>query len=139
MCIRDRLPAPKKTAKAGLALKRQAVDRSKERVRQIIAKPGDWIIPSDVDEFTQFPAPLLELATQMASTGCNHVAGKLVDRLSKAGELMPLREEPSIWEQYPIECDLTGLLIGGWTEKVTMASAMCELTPGCLLYTSRCV
>jgi len=124
------IPMSKEPATAGPKALDGKKDYSKERIRRLIAKSGDWIIPADVDEFIQFPAPLSDLTRQMADRGCNHLAGALVDRLDETGELAPLRAAPSIWAQYPIACDLTKNLVRGCIDKVTLASALCELGAG---------
>jgi hypothetical protein len=74
-----------------------------------------WVIPADLDEFHQYPAPLEEMLHG------DYSFGFFVDRLSATGELTADQPEESLWDQYPLECDITKDLVQGCLQKVVLA------------------
>ena len=86
-----------------------------EEVRSLIATAGDWLIPSDLDELNQYPADLRDLVHQMEQDGSTHLVGELRDRLAPEGVLaglLPFDQGVSIWDQYPLEGDVTARIAG---------------------------
>lgn len=100
---------------------------NKEELRQRIAMPGDWLIPADLDEFIQFPAPLPQLIAQMEQSGASYVMGEFRDRIAANGQLTPLAAAPSLWEQYPLECDFSAQLVRCLCKKVVLCRGDCAL------------
>jgi hypothetical protein len=104
-----------------------------EEVRQRIATPDDWVIPADLDELNQYPEELHELTEKMRQHGFTHVTGKLRDRLARSGvltALKPFERSVSIWEQYPLEADVTARITQGSTKKVLLSRGDLGWTAG---------
>jgi hypothetical protein len=70
------------------------------------AGPRDWVISADVDELHEYPEPLKAFLARLDREGVDVVQGPFVDRLAPEGRLAPVRAEPSIWAQFPIEADV---------------------------------
>jgi hypothetical protein len=85
------------------------------------AKPGTWIMHTDLDEFHEYPAPLREITASAAGENIDAVFGHLVDRVARDGSLPPVLPTPPLSEQFPIECDLTPHILNGVTRKVMLA------------------
>lgn len=85
------------------------------------ARPRTWIVHTDLDELHQYPAPLPDVAAAAAAKGIDAVIGRLSDRVAADGSLPKITAAPSLWEQFPVECDLTGRILGGETTKVMLS------------------
>jgi hypothetical protein len=103
---------------------------NKEEIREKYVAPNDWIIPADLDEFIHFPAPVPELISEMEAVKATHIMGHFSDRISADGHLTPTTETPSIWEQYPLQCNVSKSLVKCWTHKVVLARGDCVLASG---------
>ena len=102
-----------------------------EEVRSRTA--ADWAIPADLDELNQYPGDLRELVAQLERDGATHVTGELRDRLAPGGvlaELGSFEDGISIWDQYPLEANVTAKLAGGLTEKVLLSRGDLAWTMG---------
>jgi tetratricopeptide (TPR) repeat protein len=85
------------------------------------ARPGTWILHTDLDELQQYPSPLKEIAASAAQMNTRAVFGRLVDRVAADGSLPPIRPHPSLWEQFPVECNMTGGILKSVPQKVMLA------------------
>jgi hypothetical protein len=103
---------------------------NKEEIREKHVTSQDWIIPADLDEFIQFPAPISQLIGEMDANGATFIKGDFLDRISEDGRLNPTLPEPSIWEQFPLTCKVSQSLIKCWSHKVTLARGDCMLASG---------
>jgi hypothetical protein len=103
---------------------------NKEEIRASQVKPDDWIIPADLDEFIQFPAPIERLISEMQKNDCTFIKGEFCDRISINGDLSKTLRTPSIWQQYPLVCDISRQLIRCWCHKVTLCRGDCILSSG---------
>lgn len=103
---------------------------NKDELRRRVAQPGDWLIPADLDEFIQFPAPLPALIDQLRAADAQYVTGMFRDRLAPDGMLAATESAPPIWEQYPLEAAVTERLAQGLCIKVILCRADCELSSG---------
>jgi hypothetical protein len=92
--------------------------------------PDDWIVWADADEFHVFPSALPPLLSDLERDGINAVSGEMLDRISRAGTFQPFDPALPIWSQYPIACDITSSICGGFTHKVVAARASVRVTPG---------
>jgi tetratricopeptide (TPR) repeat protein len=89
--------------------------------RRAGARPGTWILHTDLDELQQYPLPLKKIAADAAQHNVNAVFGRLIDRVAADGSLPPIWPRPSLWEQFPIECNMTGGILKSSPAKVMMA------------------
>lgn len=95
-----------------------------EEIRKTVATSDDWVIPSDLDEFNQYPVTLPEFVHKLQSGFFTHMSGHLSDRISVSGELnglLPIEDGVSIWKQYPLVGQVTALLSRGRTDKVLIS------------------
>lgn len=111
--------------------KRRGVEgANKDELRRRVAQPGDWLIPADLDEFIQFPAPLPALIDELRGADAQYVTGTFRDRLAPDGVLTATEPAPAIWEQYPLEAAVTERLAQGLCTKVILCREDCELSSG---------
>lgn len=79
-----------------------------ERVRiRSELPPDDWIIPVDADEFYGYPEPIPLRLARVEAEGCDGIAGWFVDRIAADLSLPEVLDEPSLFEQFPLETQLT--------------------------------
>jgi hypothetical protein len=101
-----------------------------EHLRKQVASPEDWLIPADLDEFIQFPAPVPQLIEAMQREGADYLAGRFTDRIALDGHLIPATQAPTLWAQYPLECDFTARLVRGLCTKVALCRGNCSIAAG---------
>ena len=83
------------------------------------ALPDDaWVLVVDSDEFHRYPCPLKAMLSYFEVTGIDAVGGHLVDRVAADGRLAAVRPTPSVFEQFPLECDVTGTVSGAKNCKI---------------------
>jgi len=111
-------------AACGVAIESIVIDRDANRVQRLAkqrimqARPDEWFLPIDADEFQTYPAGLMATLADCDRQGYDHVCGALVDRVSGDGTLAPLRPQDSVWTQYPLGGYVTYPLLGGDLRKV---------------------
>jgi hypothetical protein len=103
---------------------------NKEEIRLNHCNAEDWVIPADLDEFVQFPCPLIELITELERANATFIMGDFSDRIAKSGRLEPICEKPSLWKQYPLQCSFSEELVGCWCHKVALCRGDCKLASG---------
>jgi len=113
----------------------QFADSDKAEVEQAILEkngvgPDDYVMHLDMDEFHEYPASLAEIVRIMNRRDAWALRGWMVDRVAEDGALAPIRPSPSIGEQFPIGCDLTGSLLKGWTQKIVLCRGRVRLQGG---------
>lgn len=91
---------------------------------------NDWVMHVDIDEFQEYPVPLMELVEDMNLHNDWAIRGHLVDRIAADGLLRPILPSPSIFEQFPIEAHVTQAIRRGWTQKIMLARARVRLAGG---------
>lgn len=80
-----------------------------------VASPDDFVLTADVDEFHEYPEPLVRFLARCDRLGANAVQGVFVDRLAKAGRLAPVLPEPELPRQFPLAADVICSLGGEGT------------------------
>lgn len=103
---------------------------NKDDLRRRVAQPEDWLIPADLDEFIQFPLPLPALIGKLIEADAQWVMGRFRDRLALGGVLAPTAPVPSVWEQYPLEADISSQVVKGLCTKVILCRGDCEIGSG---------
>lgn len=91
----------------------EAKERSR-RTRCIIDErlPIDsWLIHCDSDELQEYPKDVKEFFNECDTKAINVVQGIYIDRVADGGILKSIDMEPSIWEQFPYECDIGNEII----------------------------
>jgi tetratricopeptide (TPR) repeat protein len=89
--------------------------------RRAGARPGTWILHTDLDEFQQYLQPIKEVAADAAKKNIKAVVGRFVDRVAADGSLPAIQPHPSLFEQFPVECNMTESILKGSPLKVMMA------------------
>jgi hypothetical protein len=110
-------------------------DSDKADVEQLVLRenglqPDDYVMHLDLDEFQAYPAPLAEIVRLMNRRDDWAMRGWIVDRVAEDGSLAPIRPAPSLGEQFPIGCDATAALLGGWTQKIVLCRGRVRLQGG---------
>ena len=76
--------------------------------------PNGWIVHADNDEFHSYGGKsVIDFLKEMDKKGYNEVRGTYVDRVSKSGELSKLKEEPGMFQQFPLRCSVIKTVAGG--------------------------
>lgn len=88
-----------------------------------------WYISADMDEFHEYPGGILEILGFMERYSLDYMRGVFVDRIARHG-FPHYNERLSIWSQFPLGCNLTHALLGGWIDKVMVHRAGVRLLPG---------
>lgn len=81
-------------------------NRHKSMLKYAGFNAADWAVPADMDEFHYFHRPIPEIVKECIENGYSHVSGYFVDRISPTGKLQNISPSPSIFEQFPNECQL---------------------------------
>jgi Tfp pilus assembly protein PilF len=89
--------------------------------RRAGARPGTWILHTDLDELQQYPAPLSEIGAAAERMNIRLIQGCLIDRVAANGSLPAIAPRPSLWEQFPVECSITERVVKGVPSKAMLA------------------
>ena len=95
--------------------------------------PNDWYIPADLDELHVTPGydDMHSLIRDVSMSNSDFVWGQMVDRVTQDGSIpLHITPTPTIWEQFPVEMNLTGALLKAWDFKVTLAKQSIVVTSG---------
>jgi hypothetical protein len=92
--------------------------------------PDDWFILADQDELHGYPDSPENLIRFCEKHGYDYVEGCFVDRLTESGVLDPVRESPSIMEQFPLGACVTGPILKGVINKIVLARGHVKLAHG---------
>lgn len=84
----------------------QTMWEKRREIQQKVAHADDWIISADVDEFHEFPGDLTAFLAYCDKNKLDCVQGVFIDRLAPQGELSTVRQDCSIWHQFPIQADV---------------------------------
>ena len=92
----------------------------------------DWIVHADLDEFHEYPAPLMEYLEERERRRENIVAGCFVDRVTADGSLPCIQHvsQGSLFEQFPRCADIVGGVKKATTLKYMAFRAYFEATGG---------
>jgi hypothetical protein len=92
--------------------------------------PDDWFVVADVDEFHVYPEGVCEFLKRIEDSGYDYVQGCLVDRLAKNGELITVRPDVTIWQQFPLAGMVTYPILKANILKIVAAKGYVRLAPG---------
>jgi hypothetical protein len=110
-------------------------DSNKAEAQQAILQqnglePDDYVMHLDLDEFHEYPAPLAEIVRLMNARDDWALRGWMLDRVAADGTLAPIAAAPSLGEQFPVGCDLTRVVLRGWTQKIVLCRGRVQLQGG---------
>lgn len=94
---------------------------------------NDWYIPTDLDEFHVIPGydDIHTLIQDMNMSNSDFVWGQMVDRVTQTGSIpLHITPTPTIWEQFPLEMNITGELMKAWDFKIALAKQSMVVTSG---------
>jgi hypothetical protein len=123
-------------ASCGIAIESVMIEPDPSRAARLTwerimrARPDDWFLPIDADEFQVYPAGLLPTLADCDARGYTYVNGGLVDRVSRDGTLAPLKLSEPVWSQYPLGGYITQPLLGGDPRKVVAVKGRVPLGVG---------
>jgi hypothetical protein len=92
--------------------------------------PDDWFILADSDELQTYPGEIHSLISELHSEGYDFLEGFVIDRVAKDGSFPPVRDDVSLWEQFPLAGVITLPIIQGNTMKVAAAKGKVRLSWG---------
>lgn len=91
------------------------------RLQEAHVGPADWIVWCDSDEFQVYPEPLGRIVAQCEAEGVDFIRGIFIDRIAEDGCLATFDPRRSIWETFPLACNVTSALAKADPRKVTLA------------------
>lgn len=94
------------------------------------ARPGDWLVWTDSDEWQMHPRPIPAMIDWACSLGCDYVPGVLVDRVATDRSLAPFDPARTAAATYPRTCMVSLNLLKTDIRKVTLARHDLRPTPG---------
>jgi hypothetical protein len=88
----------------------------------------DFIIYCDLDEFIEYPAPIVEIIDGMKKQNIWCIKGDFIDRISQDGTLKSVLPNIDIGVQFPIGVDLTKKILKGCCQKVILHKGIVPLS-----------
>lgn len=81
----------------------------------------DWVVYADLDEFQFYPMGFLNHINFCEKNRIEFLEGRLVDRISKDGELTDLDSSIALEKQFPLRGFITSNLLKAWDKKIVFA------------------
>jgi hypothetical protein len=98
------------------------IDRQMDTLQDL---PCEYVVNVDMDEFVEFPVLLPDLLDKLKSLQSERVVGFFIDRISE--KLKPLEPSKNIFEQAPLNAQITKRLAKGYTLKNPIT--ICSIRP----------
>jgi hypothetical protein len=92
--------------------------------------PNDWFVIADLDEFQIYPKPIPKFLEEADRCGFEYVEGCVIDRVAEGGRLPAIRNDISIWEQFPLAGMLTYRIARAAIQKVVAVKGNQQLSGG---------
>jgi hypothetical protein len=89
-----------------------AMWQQRRDLQKRVAKPSDWVLSADIDEFHEYPTDLATVLRHCSAVGATVVQGVFVDRLSADTQLRPVADEPPLKDQFPTEAFIMEAIAG---------------------------
>ena len=90
---------------------------------------SDWALLADLDEFQHYRCGLEAAVHYCERESKDYVKGHFVDRIAEDGGF-PALQANRIWQQFPLECELTRNVLKGNPNKIGLFRAWVEVGPG---------
>jgi len=92
--------------------------------------PNDWWVVADIDEFHLYSDSLLQIIHTCNKNGYELVRGGFIDRIGHGGEFPELKNDISIWEQFPNAGFFRYPMSDACPNKVCIMKGHIEITSG---------
>ena len=92
--------------------------------------PNDWWVVADIDEFHLYSDSLLQIIHTCNKNGYELVRGGFIDRIGHGGEFPELKNDTSIWEQFPNAGFFRYPMSNACPNKVCIMKGHIEITSG---------
>jgi len=92
--------------------------------------PNDWWVVADIDEFHLYSDSLLQIIHTCNKNGYELVRGGFIDRIGREGEFPELKNDTSIWEQFPNAGFFRYPMSDACPNKVCIMKGHIEITSG---------
>lgn len=92
--------------------------------------PNDWWVIADIDEFHLYSDSLLQIIHTCNKNGYELVRGGFIDRIGREGEFPELKNDTSIWEQFPNAGFFRYPMSDACPNKVCIMKGHIEITSG---------
>jgi hypothetical protein len=99
-------------------------------IRCEIVPNAEWSCLADPDEFQIYKKQLDKILDLCKHCNASHVSGLLVDRVARDGGLPKINASLDLEQQFPLVGNLTGALLGGCRNKVTLVRGDVATGPG---------
>lgn len=94
------------------------------------AKPNEWWVVSDDDEFHIYPKPIREMIDECEENGWEFITGGFLDRIGERGEFPLVEKDTNIWEKFPLAGFFRYPMSGACPNKVCVMKGSVNVTPG---------
>ena len=71
-------------------------------MREIAQGPEEWAVIVDLDEFVEFPEPVIDFAGKVEAEGGNIVRGIMYDRFAIDGQLKSFDDSSNLPALFPV-------------------------------------
>ena len=96
-----------------------AAGKLKRELQREFIPQHDWVVHADLDEFHEYPAPLVQYLEECERNGRDIVTSCFIDRITPDGSLPRIQHvsEGSLFQQFPLCANIVGDLKKGTTVK----------------------
>jgi len=92
--------------------------------------PDDWWIVADIDEFQVYPIHIQDIINDCNLNGWDLVRGGFIDRIGENGDFPKIRNNTSIFNQYPLMGFFRTPMSNACPNKICIMKGNIELTAG---------
>lgn len=96
----------------------------------ISSDPESWWVIADIDEFHLYPETPWVLVDECEKNGWEVVRGGFIDRIGEDGKFPILKDDVSIFNQFPLAGFFRYPLSGACPNKICLVKGKIEITPG---------
>jgi hypothetical protein len=107
-----------------------ALRRHHDGLQNRFVAANDWVVWCDSDEFQLYPLDLPTLTAECASKHISMLRGVMLDHVAADGSLPRFDPARSVWEQFPLCCNVTVALARAETRKVVLSRGDIRVTVG---------
>ena len=83
------------------------------RMREVSQGPEEWIVIVDLDEFVEFPEPLVDIVRKIEAEGGNMARGIMYDRFAVDGQPKAFDDDSDLSSLFPVKARFIKLIMGG--------------------------
>ena len=83
------------------------------KMRELAQGPEEWVVIVDLDEFVEFPEPVIDLVGKVEAEGGNIARGIMYDRFAIDGQLKAFDDYSELSALFPVRARFRSVVMGG--------------------------